>query len=78
MRHFSMEVPVVSSTEVSVPKDLHWLPIKYRVIFKIIPQVFKVLHGLAPSYLKNLIRALVKPEGRHHLRNKDHFFGFKN
>lgn len=52
-----------------VLKDLHWLPIKYRVIFKITLLVFKVLHGLAPSYLENLIR--VKPEGRYHLRNKD-------
>ena len=30
-------------------KDLYWLPIKYRAIFKITLQVFKVLHGLAPS-----------------------------
>ena len=33
--------------------------------------VFKVLHGLAPSYLENMIR--VKPEGLYHLRNKDQF-----
>ena len=52
-----------------VLKYLHWLPIKYRVIFKITLLVFKVLHGLALSYLENLIR--VKPEGRYHLRNKD-------
>ena len=53
-----------------VLKDLHWLPIKYRVIFKITLLVFKVLHEcLAPSFLENLIR--VKPEGRYHLRNKD-------
>lgn len=52
-----------------VLKDLHWLPIKYRVIFKITLLVFKVPHGLAPSYLEDLIR--VKPEGRYHLRNKD-------
>ena len=31
-----------------VLKDLHWLSIKYRVIFKITLLVFKVLHGLAP------------------------------
>ena len=43
--------------------------IKYRVIFKITLLVFKVLRGLAPSYLENRIR--VKPEGRYHLRNKD-------
>ena len=52
-----------------VLKDLHWLPIKYRVIFKITLLVFRVLHGLAPSYLKNLIR--VKPEGRYQFRNKN-------
>ena len=49
--------------------DLHWLPIKYRVIFKITLLVFKVLDGLALSYLENLIR--VKPEGLNRLRNKD-------
>ena len=53
-----------------VLKDLHWLPIKYRVIFKITLPVFKVVHGLAPSYLETLIR--VKPEGHNLLRNKDH------
>ena len=52
-----------------VLKDLHWLPIKYPVIFKITLLVFKVLHGLAPSYVENLIR--VKPKGRYHLRKKD-------
>ena len=45
-----------------------WL--KYRVIFKITLLVFKILHGLGPSYLENLI--WVKPEGHYHLRNKDH------
>ena len=52
-----------------VLKDLHWLPMKYRVIFRITLPVFKVLHGLVPSYLENLIR--VKPEGRYHLGSKD-------
>ena len=52
-----------------VLKDLHWLPIRYRVIFKIILLVFKVLHGMAPLYLNDLIN--VKPEGRYHLRNDD-------
>ena len=35
--------------------DLQWLPIKYRVIFKITLPVLKVLHGLAPSYLEDMI-----------------------
>ena len=29
-------------------KDLHWLPIKYRIEFKIVLLTFKCLHGLAP------------------------------
>ena len=39
------------------------------MIFNITLLVFKVLHGLTPSYLENLIR--MKPEGRYHLRYKD-------
>ena len=34
---------------------LHWLPIRYRVDFKILLFVFKALHGLAPSYLSDLL-----------------------
>ena len=36
-------------------KDLHWLPIKYRIEFKIVLLIFKCLYGLAPQYLVNLI-----------------------
>ena len=34
---------------------LHWLPIKYRVNFKIACLVYQSLNGLAPSYLQELI-----------------------
>ena len=41
-------------------KDLHWLPVKQRIKYKIILLVFKSLNGLAPSYLSDkLVR---KPE----------------
>ena len=36
-------------------KDLHWLPIKYRIEFKIVLLTFKCLYGLAPQYLVDLI-----------------------
>ena len=52
-----------------VLKDLHWLPVRYRIIFKIILLVFKTLHGLAPIYLKELIH--VKPEGHYRLRKSE-------
>ena len=32
-------------------RDLHWLPVNFRVQFKLLLQVYKTLHGLAPSYL---------------------------
>uniref|UniRef100_A0A3P9JXN4 Reverse transcriptase domain-containing protein n=1 Tax=Oryzias latipes TaxID=8090 RepID=A0A3P9JXN4_ORYLA len=34
-------------------KSLHWLPICFRIDFKILLLVFKCLNGLAPSYLSD-------------------------
>ena len=36
-------------------KSLHWLTIDKRIIFKILLIIFKCLHGMAPSYLSDLI-----------------------
>jgi len=38
-----------------VLKSLHWLPVKYRIDFKILLFVYKCLNNLAPSYLVELI-----------------------
>jgi len=35
----------------SVLRELHWLPVRRRVEFKIATLVFKALNGLAPPYL---------------------------
>ena len=37
-------------------KHLHWLPIRFRIHFKIAVTVFKCLHGCAPNYLSDLVR----------------------
>ena len=34
---------------------LHWLPIKFRINFKIVMLCFKSIHGHAPNYLKNMV-----------------------
>ena len=48
-------------------KDLHWLPVLYRIRFKVILLVFKALNDLAPNYLSGL---LSKREGlNYHLRS---------
>ena len=36
--------------------ELHWLPIKYRIMFKILLLTYKCLHGTAPIYLCELIK----------------------
>ena len=36
-------------------KSLHFLPVKFRIEFKIALLTHKCLHGYAPTYLKNLI-----------------------
>ena len=36
-------------------EELHWLPIKYRIMFKILLLTYKSLNGLAPSYLCKLL-----------------------
>ena len=36
--------------------DLHWLPIEYRIQFKILLLTYKTLNGLAPSYLSDLLQ----------------------
>ena len=44
-----------SESSINVLRDLHWLPIKTRIDFKIASHVFKALNGLAPSYLEDLV-----------------------
>ena len=36
-------------------QNLHWLPITHRITFKILLLTYKSLHGLAPSYLSDLL-----------------------
>ena len=39
----------------SAMKDLHWLPVEKRIIFKIATLTFKALQQKSPTYLSNLI-----------------------
>ena len=45
-------------------KELHWLPVKYRIEYKITLLTFKALHGLAPEYLRELIHPYHPPRSR--------------
>ena len=46
---------------------LHWLPINYRIKFKILLFVYKALNGIAPSYISDLLE--LKPASRYNLRS---------
>ena len=46
---------------------LHWIPIKSRIVFKILLLTFKILHGTAPTYLNSLIS--LKPQSCYNLRS---------
>ena len=37
-------------------KHLHWLPVKYRTIFKLLTITYNAVHGKAPHYLKEKIK----------------------
>ena len=50
-------------------QQLHWLPIRLRIEFKILLITFKVLQGAAPKYLNDSISVL--PPSRNDLRRND-------
>ena len=70
IQHFAARV--ISGTSrnshfTPVLRALHWLPVKQRIQYKIIVLAFQMIHGLAPSYLCELI-TIYKP--RRSLRSK--------
>ena len=44
-----------------VLRDLHWLPVKQRIQYKVCLLVFKCLHGTAPEYLTELLTRHARP-----------------
>ena len=49
-------------------KQLHWLPVKYRCMFKVLTMTFKCLSDAAPQYLMDLI---TEQQSRRSLRSSD-------
>ena len=43
-------------------KKLHWLPVEYRIKFKVLLLVYKCLNHLAPKYLIQLISVYTSPK----------------
>ena len=51
------------SSSTAALKTLHWLPVQYRILFKVLTLVYKCLHNQAPEYLKKLL----------HVRKSSHY-----
>ena len=49
--------------------SLHWLPIQYRIHFKVLTLTFKALHNQAPAYITELIKPYCNTRP---LRSADH------
>ena len=65
-------------------QELHWLPVQYRIDYKIALLTFKALNGMAPSYLAELLtryipsRKLRSSSGlllRHPKKRKTMYYG---
>ena len=50
-------------------RELHWLPAHLRIDFKILLVTFKILHGVASSYLNDLVSVL--PASHYQLRQNN-------
>ena len=53
----------------SVLRDLHWLPVRQRLILKLAMTVFKYIHSLEPSYLASDCVLASSVAVRRHLRS---------
>ena len=57
----------------SVLKDeLHWLPVEYRIRYKLALLVYKCLHGAGPIYLAEHCTSLTETTLHHQLRSVAH------
>ena len=43
----------------STLKDLHWLPVRSRILYKVLLTVYKTQHGFAPKYLVDLLNPYI-------------------
>ena len=51
--------------------ELHWLPVTFRIEFKIIIITHKAIHGTAPNYLSSLVN--FKPNSSYSLRSNNKY-----
>ena len=55
-------------------RDLHWLPVRQRIVFEILLIVYKALIGQAPNYIEELVK-LKLHQHTHNLRSSQDTLG---
>jgi len=55
----------------SILRELHWLPVRKRIVYKLAVMVYKCLHGLAPPYLAVGCVPVMSLPSRRHLRSAE-------
>ena len=50
-------------------QQLHWLPVRYRVQYKLCTIMYTIHHGQAPSYLSELVHTVASRSSRSGLRS---------
>ena len=50
--------------------DLHWFPVEYRIIYKILLLVYKAINGVSPSYISSLLSFCSSSYSLHSCSNK--------
>ena len=62
-------------------RDLHWLPVEERIVFKIYLITFKTLNGFGPRYLEDSLKfyhqSRTLRSSRDHLRLEEPHFNMK-
>ena len=53
-----------------VLRELHWLPVQFRIQFKFIMITFKAINGQGPMYLQELVK--LQQDGASNLRYSSH------
>ena len=73
-----LNIPKFSNISAAIRDELHWLPIRRRVDFKIALMVRHCLVGAAPEYLMELCHPVGSAVGRQCLRSASRGFGFRH
>ena len=52
-----------------VLRELHWLPVQFRIQFKFVMITFKAINGQGPMYLQELVK--LQQDGAYNLRSSN-------